>query len=156
MLTTALLLPVVREAGTRVAAAMRFCLLIPIDRAPGMLAAADHETPASFVVTTMVDDPLVVSGLTIVAELTGITCRIDFVADDATEVVVAIEVRIIDSGIRDPVDDDVVDVIVRMSGRTTGTFFFVSVALLAIVNSKAAKSRELNKLTQKNHPKNNW
>jgi len=142
MFTTALLVPVVRVAGTRVAAAMRFCRLIPIDRAPGILAAADQDTLASLVavvvVITVVDNPLVVIGLTIVAELTGITCRIDLVADEATEVVVAIEVRIIDSGIRDTVDDDVVDVMVRIRGRTTGTFFFVSVALPAVKHKETA------------------
>lgn len=106
---------------------------MPVERAPGIVAAADHDTPASFDDTTVVEDPLdvVVNGLTMVAELTGITCRMDLVADDTTVVVDADEVRITDSGIRGPVDDDDVDVVARISGRTTGTPFLPSVTLTA-------------------------
>ena len=135
----------IREAGIRVAAAMRFCRLYPTDREPGRLDAADHETPASFDVTTTLAavDALDAAGLTMVAELTGITCRIDLAVDDPAEEFELSDVRMMESGIRGPDEDDVdVDVTARISGRTIGMFFLTS------VDFPAEKQRTMFEYTQ--------
>ena len=146
-------LPGARVTGTRVAVAIRFCRLMPIDRAPGRFEDADHDTPASFEVTTVVTDELLAArGLTIVAELTGITWRMDLVAvDEATEVTDATDVRITDRGIRGPVAVDVEAVdMARIRGRTIGTPFLISTTLAPdTVQLSTLKTRYFSIIQQK-------
>lgn len=108
---------------------------MPAERAPGKFDAADNDTPASFDVMTtdVTEDPVVllVNGLTMVAELTGITCLIDLVGDVTATFDDAVDTRTIDIGILGPpVVVDVTDVELRIKGRTIGTDFFGSPILL--------------------------